>query len=338
MTDLVSPVRVDLARQRRPRGVWHSTWLRLLGSSTGRIGLVLSAALLLLAVVVPLASPYNPDRDRDLRNRMLGPTWLLPSAELGERKMVAADHLFGTDELGRDVFTRVVHGAPLSLGVGLFSVFLAVVVGSLLGLTAGFFGGWYDTLAVWVMDILLALPGILLAIAISAAGNSPASPLNRLAGAIHGIPGLGSIYDPPLFNALLAIALVEIPIFGRIARATVLATHGQEYVLAAQAAGAGSLRTLFHHILPNCLSPLLVQGTLSVATAILSLAALGFLGLGAQPPRPEWGTMLASTRNSIGDGRWWLAAFPGLAIMLAVLALNLLGDGLRDALDPRLGK
>jgi peptide/nickel transport system permease protein len=338
MTDLVSGVHLKMARQGRPRSLWRSAWERLLSSTTGRVGLLLSTGLLVLAVIVPLLAPYSPDKDRDLRNRLAQPTWQMDSVERAERKMTARSHLFGTDELGRDIFLRVLHGAPLSLGVGLLSVLLAVLVGSLLGLTAGFIGGWYDSLAVWLMDILLALPGILLAIAISAAGNSPASVMNRFAGVANGIPGLGNIYDPQLFTALLAIAVVEIPVFGRIARATVLATHGQEYVLAAQAAGAGGMRTLFRHILPNCLSPLLVQATLSIATAILSIAALGFLGLGAQPPRPEWGTMLASARDYIGDGRWWLAAFPGLAIMLAVLAFNLLGDGLRDALDPRLGK
>ncbi len=222
--------------------------------------------------------------------------------------------------------------------VGLFAVLVAVIVGSLLGLVAGHVGGWFDTLAVWMMDILLAFPSTLLAIAIAAASSGPASLTARMAAIAINIPVLDRLFDPQLFNALIAIAIVEIPIFGRIARATVLAIRGQEYIIAARATGISETRTLFRHILPNSLAPILVQATLSIGTAIITVAALGFLGLGGRPPRPEWGTMLSTARDYIGDGRWWYATFPGLAIMLTVLGFNLLGDGLRDALDPRLRK
>jgi peptide/nickel transport system permease protein len=159
---------------------------------------------------------------------------------------------------------------------------------------------------------------------------------SRISNLALSLPGLNRVFDPQLFNALIAVTIVEIPIFGRIARAAVLTTRDREYVVASRALGASGARLLFRHILPNGLSPILVQATLSIATAIISVAALGFLGLGVRPPRPEWGTMLSSARDYIGDGRWWYAAFPGFAIMLTVLGFNLLGDGLRDALDPRL--
>ncbi|CAN5428410.1 ABC transporter permease [soil metagenome] len=325
-------------RRRQTRNLWNDTWRRLLASATGRVGLAISLSLIIMAMVVPLTLPYNAKTDRNLRNRLLAPSWQMPTSELTRRKLTTTSYLFGTDELGRDIFIRVLHGAPLSLTVGLFAVLVAVVVGSLLGLVAGHLGGWFDTLAVWVMDILLAFPSTLLAIAIAASSSGSASLTAHMSAIALNIPLLDRIFDPQLFNALIAIAIVEIPIFGRIARATVLAIRGQEYILAARATGISEARTLFRHILPNSLAPLLVQATLSIGTAIITVAALGFLGLGARPPRPEWGTMLATARDYIGDGRWWYATFPGLAIMLTVLGFNLLGDGLRDALDPRLQK
>ncbi|MEM8532399.1 MAG: ABC transporter permease [Chloroflexota bacterium] len=302
----------DVEFMRPQRSLWRDAWQRLIGGSTGRIGLTIALSLALIAVFVPVVMPYDPLRDRDLRVRLLEPSWLLSADDREQRELGLMSHPFGTDDLGRDVFVRVLHGSRVSLTAGLFAVSMAVVFGSLLGLIAGYVGGWVDTIAVWIMDIMLAFPSILLAIAIV------------------------SVRGPGLFNTLLAVGIVEIPIFGRIARATVLSIREQEYITAAKATGVSAPRALFLHVLPNSLAPMMVQATLSIATAIISIAALGFLGLGAERPTPEWGTMLSDARDYIGQGKWWYATFPGLAIMMTVLGFNLLGDGLRDALDPRL--
>ena len=222
-----------------------------------------------------------------------------------------AAFLLGTDAVGRDILSRLIYGARFSLFIGVVVVTIALIGGILLGLLAGYFRGWVDTVIMRVMDIILAFPSLLLALVLVA------------------------ILGPGLFNAMLAIALVLQPHFVRLTRAAVMAEKTRDYVVAAKVAGAGHLRLMFLTILPNCLAPLIVQATLSFSNAILEAAALGFLGLGAQPPTPEWGTMLAEAREFILRA-WWVVTFPGLAILITVLAINLIGDGLRDALDPKL--
>ena len=259
--------------------------------------MVISIFMLFLALVVPFAFPYNAKIDSDLVNQLNPPS---------------LDHPMGTDEQGRDVMNRIAHGAQASLGVGLGAVLFAIVIGTIIGLVSGFAGTTIDLTLMFVMDIMLSFPGLLLAIAVVA------------------------LIGPGLRNSLLAIAIVSVPVYARIARATVLSLKEQEFVTAARCVGAPSTRILFRHVFPNSLSPILVQGTLGIATAILETASLGFLGLGQQPPYPEWGAMLADSVKYLTSGAWWVLLFPGFAIMLTVLGFNLLGDGLRDALDPRL--
>jgi len=221
------------------------------------------------------------------------------------------EFLLGTDAVGRDLFSRLIFGARLSLGIGLVSVSLSLGFGILLGLVAGFSRGWVGTAIMRLMDILLALPSLLLAVAVVA------------------------VLGPGLVNAMYAIAIVLLPHYVRLTRAAVISERDKEYVLASRIAGAGAMRLMFITVLPNCLAPLIVQATLGFSNAILDAAALGFLGLGAQPPASEWGAMLAGAMEFI-QSAWWVVTFPGIAIFLAVLAFNLMGDGLRDALDPRL--
>ncbi|MCX5974529.1 MAG: ABC transporter permease [Coprothermobacterota bacterium] len=270
---------------------------RMWSYRSARIGFFVILFFVLVAICVPIFWYYDAKSDSNLPEKLLPPSWA---------------HPFGTDQLGRDVFRRVAHGAPISLQVGLVAVALGLGVGSVLGMIAGFLRGWVDSVIMRLMDILLAFPATLLAIGIVAARG----------------PGLG--------NTMIAIGIVSIPGYARIARSMVLSLREREFVSAAQAIGAGPFRVLFRHILPNGLSPLVVQATLNIATAVLEAAALGFLGLGAQPPQPEWGAMLSDSYKFLTVGAWWPVLFPGLAIMLTVLGFNLLGDGLRDALDPRM--
>ncbi len=265
------------------------------------IGLWVFFALILLAVFAPLIAPHDPtSQARDAL--LLPPAW----AEGGNRS-----YLLGTDAIGRDMLSRLLYGARFSLFIGLVVVTIALIGGIVIGLVAGFFGGWVDTVTMRVMDVVLAFPSLLLALVLVA------------------------ILGPGLINAMIAIALVLQPHFARLTRAAVMGEKNREYVMAARVAGASKLRLMFRTILPNCLAPLIVQGTLSFSNAILDAAALGFLGMGAQPPTPEWGTMLAEAREFILRA-WWVVTFPGLAILITVLAINLVGDGLRDALDPKL--
>jgi peptide/nickel transport system permease protein len=282
---------------RPPRSLWRDAWRRLIVNRLARLGMAITLFFLLMAVFVPIVFPYNARIDSDLVSQLLPPS---------------AAHPLGTDEQGRDVVNRIAQGARASLGVGVSSVLIAILIGSLLGLVSGFTGKTLDLVIVFLMDILLSFPGLLLAIAVVA------------------------LVGPGLRNSLLAITVVSIPVYARIARATVLSVKELDYINAARCIGAPSARILFRHVLPNSLSPILVQGTLGVAGAILEIAALGFLGLGQQPPFPEWGAMLADSVKYLTSGAWWVLLFPGLAIMLTVLGFNLLGDGLRDALDPRL--
>ena len=268
------------------------------GSRSAILGLTIVSLLVFSALAAPLLAPHGPD-DQMRQAVLHPPTWLWGSYPLG------------TDDVGRDVFSRLLYGARLSLAIGAMVVSLAFVVGTLLGLIAGFAGGIVEALIMRLMDVMLSLPTILLAIAIVA------------------------VLGPGLTNAMLAVAIVQLPGFVRLTRAAVLVELGKDYVLASRMAGAGRARLMFLTVLPNCLSPLIVQASLGFSSAILDTAALGFLGLGAQPPTPEWGTMLADALQFL-QSAWWVVTFPGLAILLTVLGFNLIGDGLRDAFDPRL--
>jgi len=265
------------------------------------IGLAVVVALLLCAALADVISPYSPAEQ--YRDATLQP----PSLQ------AVNGHVFllGTDPVGRDILSRLIHGTRLSLLIGLVSVGLSLSIGVVLGLLAGFFRGAAETAIMRLMDIMLALPSLLLAVSVVA------------------------ILGPGLMNAMYAIAIVMLPHFVRLTRAAVIGELGKDYVAASRLAGAGTLRLMFDTVLPNCAAPLIVQATLGFSTAILDAAALGFLGLGAQPPTPEWGSMLASALEFI-QSAWWVVTFPGLAILVSVLAFNLMGDGLRDALDPKL--
>ncbi len=265
------------------------------------IGLFFMLVVGSLAILAPWVAPHSPI-EQYRSNFLQAPVW----SEGGSWQF-----LFGTDELGRDLLSRLIHGARLSLLVGLVSVVLALVPGVILGLTAAFAGRWMDALIMRAMDIMMALPSLLLAVAIMA------------------------ILGPGLLNAMIAIALVSLPAYVRLVRASAMAELQRDYVTAARLSGARTLRLMFVTVLPNCTAPLIVHATMSFSAAILEIAALGFLGLGVQPPLPEWGTMLASARDYI-ESAWWVVTLPGLTILLSVLAINLVGDGLRDALDPKL--
>ncbi|MCC0012552.1 MAG: ABC transporter permease subunit [Rhodobiaceae bacterium] len=265
------------------------------------IGLFVFVALVLIAIFAPLVAPHSPTQQ--YRDALLQPpVW----ADNG-----TATFLLGTDAVGRDILSRLIYGARFSLFIGVVVVTLSLTIGISLGLVAGYVGGKPDTFIMRVMDVILSFPSLLLALVLVA------------------------ILGPGLMNAMIAIALILQPHFVRLTRAAVLSEKNRDYVTAARVAGAGPLRLMFRTILPNCMAPLIVQATLSFSNAILDAAALGFLGMGAQPPTPEWGTMLAEAREFILRAPW-VVTFPGLAILITVLAINLMGDGLRDALDPKL--
>jgi dipeptide transport system permease protein len=264
-------------------------------------GLVVIVVLVLLALFADVVAPHSPILTNNAV--FLKPPFWQQGGSIA--------YPLGTDAIGRDILSRLIHGARLSLLIGIAVVTLSVISGTVLGLVAGFFRGVIEIAIMRLMDITLTLPSLLLAIVIVA------------------------ILGPGLMNAMLAVAIVLLPHYVRIARAAVISEVSKDYVTAAKVAGAGRLRLMFKEVLPNCAAPLIVQATLGISTAILDAAALGFLGLGAQPPLPEWGTMLADAREFVLRA-WWVVTLPGLAILVTVLAFNLLGDGLRDALDPKL--
>jgi peptide/nickel transport system permease protein len=294
-TPPVVPQRVIEPVEDKAVSPWKDAWRNFKKNKIALVGLSIVTLFILIAIFAPLLAPYN-----------------YSDVELGDKHIAPnAAHWFGTDEFGRDILSRIIYGARISLWVGFFSVAGSVFVGSLLGIVAGYYGKWVDGIISRIFDILLAFPSILLAIAVV------------------------SVLGPSLRNALIAIAIINVPTFGRLLRSRVLSVKEEEYITAARAVGMSDMRILVHHILPNSMAPIIVQGTLAIATAIIEAAALGFLGMGAQPPTPEWGKMLADSKDFILQAPWTVL-FPGLAIMLTVLGFNLMGDGLRDALDPRM--
>lgn len=274
---------------------WKEAYRELRKNKLALVGIVILGFFILVAIFAPYLTPYTFE-SMNAADRLQSPN---------------AAHWFGTDDLGRDIFTRIVFGARITLQVGFFAVTGALIFGTFLGVLAGFYRGWLDMLISRIFDIMLAFPSILLAIAIVA------------------------ILGPSLQNALIAIAIINIPIFGRLVRSKVISIRQEEYIMAARAQGMKNGRILFHHVLPNSLGPIIVQATLGFGTAILEAAALGFLGLGAQAPTPEWGRMLSDARQYIQSAPWTVL-FPGFSIMLVVLGFNMIGDGLRDALDPKM--
>jgi peptide/nickel transport system permease protein/dipeptide transport system permease protein len=274
---------------------------KLFKNKTGLAGFIIITLFAAAAVFAPVISPHDPIENA-LYDQLKPPVW----EEGGATK-----NWLGTDDLGRDILSRLIYGARVSLTLGVVSVGLALTLGTLLGALAGYYKGWLDNLIMRFMDIILAFPHILLAIVIVA------------------------YLGPGLRNAMMAIGIINIPRFARIVRASVMDEFGKDYVTAARAVGAKDGRIIFNAILPNCLAPMIVQASLGFGAAILDAAGLSFLGLGAQPPIPEWGAMIAEGRAMILRA-WWVMTFPGIAILLGVLGFNLLGDGLRDALDPRL--
>ena len=285
----------------QPLGPLAEFWHYFRSNHGAVTGLAFLLLLVAVAVLAPLIAPHAPDIQ--YRDALLSP----PVFQEGGSWTYA----LGTDATGRDILSRIIHGARYSLFIGLVVVSISLVLGVSLGLLAAFAKGIVDTVIMRLMDVVLAVPSLLLALVVVA------------------------ILGPGLFNAVLAVAIVFLPHFVRLARASAMAELTKDYVIGSRVAGAGQLRLMFLTVLPNCLPPLIVQGTLSFSNAILDMAALGFLGMGAQPPTPEWGTMLADAREFILRA-WWVVTFPGLAILLTVLAINLVGDGLRDVLDPKL--
>jgi ABC-type dipeptide/oligopeptide/nickel transport system permease subunit len=297
-----------------PVSLFRAVLRRLLRNRSAQAGLIILSILLLVAIFAPVIATHDP-----LEAVPSGAVRTPPCVHLFGCPADQPQYIFGLDGNGRDLFSRVVFATQVSLFIGISTVTFAIVIGTLIGALAGYAGGWFDNSIMRLMDVLLAFPSLLLAIALVAI--------------LRPIILEGGV--SPLVPALFAIGFVSIPVYARIVRASVITIKEQDFVAADRALGVSPARLLFHRILPNALTPLIVQGTLGIATGILDAAALGFLGLGQQPPYPEWGTMLGIERSSVFNAPH-LLIFPGLAIMITVLSFNLLGDGLRDALDPRL--
>jgi ABC-type dipeptide/oligopeptide/nickel transport system permease subunit len=295
----------------KPQSQWRLAMRRFRERKSGMIGLVIVVLLILMAIFAPLLAPYDPNEiligKEDVTRR--DPPCIHAFGCPEDRPQ----HILGIDGNVRDEFSRIIYGSRVSLTLGFFTVTLALVVGGVLGAVAGYVGGWSDNGVMRIMDVVLGFPALLLAIAIV------------------------SVLGPGLRNALIAIAIVSIPAYARVMRAQVLSVKETDFVAASRALGASPRQILFRRVTPNALTPLVVLATLGVATAILEAAGLSFLGLGAQPPTPEWGSMLAEERNQLFTSPH-LVFFPGIAIMITVLGFNLIGDGLRDALDPTLNK
>ena len=273
----------------------RDVWRHIVKNPIAVVGLAIVACFFLVALIAPYVSPHDP----------------LVTDPIGKLGVPTSEHPFGTDQLGRDILSRVLYGARISLWVAFLVPVLAGLMGTTVGLLAGYFGGKIDSILMRVTDMFMAFPQLILAMAISAA--------------------LG----PSLRNAILAVALTEWTFFARLARSRVISIREEDYVEAARAMGASHTRILFRHILPMSVSPLIIQTTMGMGTSIRTAASLGFLGLGAQPPLPEWGVMITAGRNYL-PGQWWVSTFPGIAIFIVILGFNLLGDGIRDAFDPKL--
>ncbi|PIE54392.1 MAG: peptide ABC transporter permease, partial [Dethiosulfovibrio peptidovorans] len=276
----------------KKKNPWLEVFRRLKKNRLAMVGLFVVIVLICTAIFAGVIAPYTYE-EQDLMAAFQGPSM---------------EHWFGTDEFGRDIFSRIIYGSRISLQVGFVAVSFSILVGGFLGALAGYYGGRIDNLIMRFMDILFSVPQLLLAISVAAS--------------------LG----PGLFNLMIAVGISSVPQYARLVRASVLSIREQEFIEAAKSVGAKDLKIIFRHILPNCMAPIIVQGTLGVAFAILTAAGLSFIGLGIQPPIPEWGAMLSGGREYIRDYAY-MTMFPGLAIMITILALNFLGDGLRDALD-----
>lgn len=281
----------------KKKSLWAETWHRLKKSKLAMFGLYVLLALIILALLADVIYDYDTD--------VIEPNYSIVLQE------PSSEHWFGTDNLGRDVFARVIYGSRISLKVSIMSIVISLIIGGGFGAVAGYYGGRVDDILMRIMDVFLAIPNMLMAIAV--------------------VASLG----PSMFNLMLAIAISNIPRFARIVRASILGVKDEEFVEAARACGATNTRIIIREVLPNCMAPIIVQGSIAIASSILIIASLSFVGLGVTPPTPEWGSMLSEGRTYIRDSNY-LTIFPGLAIAITSLSINLLGDGLRDALDPKL--